>query len=394
MKRISIILSIALGCSSIVSSQETVKGILEEVSQNNTTLTALRQHADAEKLANKTGIYLQNPEVGFNYLWGDPSSIGSRQDFSISQSFDFPTVYSYQNKISDIRNEQVELEYLKQEKAIKLEAEQLLYDLIYMNGLLEVQEERSSNADIIAVSSQSRFELGEISKLEYNKAALNQLNAEKEKHAILVERDAMLNELVSLNGGRKISFDGRAFLETSLPSDFEQWYAEAEENNPILNWLKQELEASLKEEKLNLAKGLPSFHAGYMSESVVGESFRGVSIGLTIPLWENKNAVKYAKARSIAVEGIATDKKIQFYNHLKKLHARALSLKENSEAFRVRIEEVDNRDMLVSALEAGEIDLLDVMLESDFIYESLKWALEMERDLHKAVAELEQYSNK
>lgn len=391
MKRLIIFLALVLGGGLPALSQGSVDLVLEEIAKNNTTLAALRQHADAEKLANKTGIYLQNPEVGFHYLWGNPAVLGMRQDISISQSFDFPTVYGYQNQISDIRNEQVELEYLKQQKAILLKTEQLLYDLLYLNGLLEVQGKRSSNADIIAASSEARFKLGEISKVEFNKAALNQLNAEKELHAIQVERDALMHELVSLNGGLAISFTENVFPESSLPSDFEEWYTEAEQNNPILNWLKQELEASQKQVKLNLAKGLPGFHAGYMSEGLSGDKFHGITVGMSIPLWENKNAVKYAKARSIALEGIAVDNRVQFYNHLKKLHVKALSLQENSKAFSARLEEVDNRDMLIRALEAGEIDLLDVMMESDFIYESLKWALEMERDLHKAVAELEQY---
>ena len=71
--------------------QNDIKTILIEIEQNNTTLSAYKNLNEAQKLENNTNIFLENPEVGFNYLWGDPSAIGNRQDFSVSQSFDFPT---------------------------------------------------------------------------------------------------------------------------------------------------------------------------------------------------------------------------------------------------------------------------------------------------------------
>ncbi|MBK6964392.1 MAG: hypothetical protein IPH20_10765 [Bacteroidales bacterium] len=45
---------------------------MSNIERNNTTLSALRKSVEAEKLGNRTGIYLQNPEAGFNYLWGVP----------------------------------------------------------------------------------------------------------------------------------------------------------------------------------------------------------------------------------------------------------------------------------------------------------------------------------
>ncbi|KAA6308963.1 hypothetical protein EZS27_039465 [termite gut metagenome] len=53
---------------------------------------------------------------------------------------------------------------------------------------------------------------------------------------------------------------------------------------------------------MNQAMGLPSFLAGYMSEKVVGEHFQDITLGISIPLWENKNRVKQAKAASIAAQ--------------------------------------------------------------------------------------------
>lgn len=76
--------------------------VLQEIESNSTTLKALREQAEADKLASRTGIYLDNPEVEFNYLWGDPSVMGNRTDVSVKQSFDFPSAYAYKGKIAKL----------------------------------------------------------------------------------------------------------------------------------------------------------------------------------------------------------------------------------------------------------------------------------------------------
>lgn len=391
MKRLIIFMLAMLAYSSMLFSQGQIDEVLTEIEKNNTTLAALRQHTDAEKLANKTGIYLQNPEVEFNYLWGSPSVIGKRMDISISQSFDFPTVYKYQNQISDLRNDQAELGYLKQQKNILLHTKLLLFDIVHLNALELEYAERSSHAKRIAASVKSRFEAGDASILEHNKAQLNLISTSKELNLIEIEKAVLMRELTALNGGEEIGFEESHFPIPDIPEDFDRWYEEAQLENPILNWLKQEIEVSQNQAKLNIAMGLPKFQAAYMSEGLVGDKFQGVTVGLSIPLWENKNTVKYAKANSMAVERVATDQKIQFYNQLKRLHQKAVLLQENSSDYRVSLEMYDNSDLLGIAFDEGEINLMEYMLELGIFYESYVRVLEIERDLNKTVAELLKY---
>ena len=71
-----------------LNAQTNINSVLTSIEENNTTLKSLRESADAQKLENRTGIYLDNPEVGFNYLWGNPTDIGNRTDLSVSQTFE------------------------------------------------------------------------------------------------------------------------------------------------------------------------------------------------------------------------------------------------------------------------------------------------------------------
>jgi len=371
--------------------QNKVDKVLAEVEENNTTLIALRKRLDAEKIGNKTGIFLQNPEVGFNYLWGNSTEIGNRTDFNVTQTFDFPTAYGYKNQISDLKNEQVELEYKKQLMAIRLKTSLVCFDLIYTNALIGELSKRLAHAESIAKSYKSKFEIGDANILEYNKAQLNLLNVSKELESITIERNSLLAELSGLNGGKTIDFSEKEFQIAEIPDDFEQWYLLAEQKNPTFSWLRKEIEISEKQTGLNKAMSLPKLQTGYMSESVVGQQFQGVTVGLSIPLWENKNKVKFAEANSLALESIAADSKIQFYNHLKTLHSKTIALQKNVIEYRSSLHAYDSSELLKKALDGGEISLINYILEFSLYYEGINKLLQLERDMNKTYAELNQY---
>lgn len=371
--------------------QNPIDEILNQIEKNNTTLSALRKSVDAEKIGNKTGIYLSNPEVEFAYLWGSPTVIGNQTNISIKQSFDFPTAYKFKNKISDIKNEQAELEYIKQQKELFLQTKNICFDLIYSNALKAELSKRLNHAESIANAYQKKLDIGEANILEYNKAQLNLLNLQKEMESLEIERTVFLSQLKGLNGGLYIDLTTAEFESLELAPDFEQWYSTAEKSNPILNWLKQELSLNQTQEQLNKAQALPKIQAGYMSEALSTEQFRGVVVGLTLPLWENKNKVKYAQAQTLAIESIEADRKLQFYIHLNTLHTKVYSLQKNLEEYRSLLLAFDSSELLMKALDQGEISLIDYMLELSIYYESVNTLLEMERYLNKTYAELNQF---
>ena len=391
MKRLIILLSIILLPGVNLFSQNSIDKVVDEVLKNNTTLSALRKNADSELIGNKTGIYLQNPEFAFNYLWGSPANIGNRTDISVRQSFDFPSAYVYRNQISDYQNEQVELEFRKQSKSIIMQTRLVCNDLIYHNALKSELSKRIANAEKIAISFKSKFETGDVGILEYNKAQVNLLNLSKDAESVEIERNALLSELQGLNGGIFIDFTDSVYQLQTIAGDFEQWYIRAEQNNPVLQWLKQEVTISEKNEKLNSALGLPKFQAGYMSEDVVGQQFQGITVGLSIPLFENKNAVKYAKAKTIAVQSAEADTRLQFYNNLKALHTKAVSQQKSLNDYRTNLQLFDNSPLLQKALDLGELSLAEYIYELSVYYESLNKLLEMERDVNMTIAELNRY---
>lgn len=383
-----IITMLVLFAGITLNAQNNINPVLSSIEENNTTLKALREQAEAEKLQNKTGIFLDDPEVGFNYLWGSPTDIGNRTDFSVSQTFDIPTITGMKSRLANGKNNLVEWQYKADRMNILLEAKQYCIELVYYNSLLKELYLRLEHAQTIAKGYKDRMDRGDVSILEYNKVNLNLSTIQGEISRMEVEREALFAQLKRLNGGIEVVFNDSDYGNRELPLNFNEWYVQAEDKNPILAYVRNEIEVSQKQVSLSKAMNLPKFTAGYMSEKVVGQRYQGVSLGISIPLWSNKNQVKQAKAAVAAAQSREADTKQQFYSQLQIQYSKAMGLKTTADKYRQSLANVNNTILLKKALDAGEISLLDYMVEMGLYYDNVNQTLAAERDYQLAFAEL------
>ena len=383
-----IISAIILLASLSLHAQQDINAVLASIEENNTTLQASRKTMEAQKLANRTGIYLSNPEVEFGYLWGDPATIGKRTDFSVTQSFDLATLTGRKSSVANEQNVLAEWEYKMERMNILLEAKRYCIDLIYYNALLQELDLRLKHAETIAAGYEERLKRGDVSLLEYNKARLNLSSAQGEISRVEVERSSLLEQLKRLNGGEAISVESAEFEPLLLPPRFDDWYLSAEEQSSALAYIRQQVAIEKQQVALSKAMNLPTLTAGYLSEKVVGETYQGFTVGVSIPLWENKNQVKQARAAVKAAESRVEDGKQQFYSGLQLLYNRTAGLKTTAENYRQSLEMANSSELLKKALDAGEMSLLEYVLEMGLYYDTVNRALEAERDYQLAYAEL------
>lgn len=392
MKKILLItLSIVL-LNQFLTAQQSIDAILVEVEKNNTSLIAFRKNIDALMIGNKTDIYLQNPEIEFNYLWGNPAISGNRTDFKISQSFDFPTSYAYRSQISNLKNDQLLLEYNSFRNKIIFEVNTLCIELVYLNSLQSKLMERIEFAQRIADLYQIKFDAGEASILDFNKAQINLFNLKQELQALTTTRNQTLSELIAYNGGQELDFRETDFPDVQVSNDFEAWFILAKQSNPQLNWLTTSLEITKSQVDLNKSLALPGFVVGYMNESVVGQKYSGLTFGVTIPLVQNKNKVKFEQQNYYALESKVVDHELQLYSYLQSLYTKAVELDEIRRVYSAAMKQYDNSEFLNTALESGEISLIEYILEQSYYYENYTKLLEIERELSRTITELNQYN--
>lgn len=388
MKPIIYILLSVLALSA--QAQSSFDNVLKEIEMNNTTLKAYREKANADKIGNKTGINMANPEVEFGYLWGSPSAEGNRVDLNVTQSFDFPTAYRYKTQLSNGKNQQVDMIYDQQKVEILQQARLICVELVYQTKMNKILSDRLKQARELSDAYQKSFDQGNIDVLERNKTKLNLLNAEKALQINEVDLNLSKSELQRLNGGLDITEFNR-FSDFTFPLNFIEWFAIVKANNPSLRVAEQEVALSRKQEQLTRALNLPKITAGYASERVSGTTFQGVSVGVSIPLWEGKNTVKHQKAQTVALQMQHEDSELQFRNTLKNQYDKAkklsLLLKEYEDALSV----TSSQDLLKMALDKGQLSLINYLLELSVYYETVDKYLETERDYQLAVAELQQW---
>ena len=378
----------AMFAVSPLAAQHTTNAVLRSVEQNNATLKALQKEVAAEQLANKTDIFLPGPEVEFNFLWGSPGEIGNRNDIRVTQSFDIATISGMKNRLANDKNRLAGLQYKSERIKVLLEAKQYCIELTYYNALRAEAAKRLQYARTLAEAYGERLERGDANRLEYNKAQLNLSAVEGEMSRIDVERAALLSELTRLNGGIPIAFEDTVHDPQTLPADFEAWYTDAEKQNPLLEYVRGQVEVSRKELKLNKTLALPTFSAGYMREKTLGQNYQGVTVGMSIPLWGNKNKVKQARAAVVAAEARQEETRQQFYDQLQTLYLRADGLRQTADKFRSSLASLNNSELLTKALNAGEISLLDYIVEIGLYYDTVNQALAAERDFRQAFADL------
>lgn len=366
--------------------------VLRDIEQNNTTLKALRTQADASLIENRKDLLPDNPEVEFGYLWGNPVETGNRIDFNVTQSFDFPTTYYYKKKIADGQCAKVNQRYETERRQLMAEARTHCIQLIFYNIMDAEYQYHITVGERILDAYQRMYDAGEASILDLNKAKLNVLQAQCDLENNRVERAAVLAELVRMNGGKTVVLNDTVYPEEVLPNDFEQWYRSIEKSNPELQTLALQQEINRWEVQLSKSLWAPKFTVGYNSEHILGTTLQGVGVGVQLPLWQNHNAVKSAKAQSLALLSAVNDVQTQYHSSLLTQYNQVLKLQEVLDNYRDVLQSVNANDLLKKALDSGAMPLVEYIMESNIFYEARHNAFATERDLHLAIAKLKAFA--
>lgn len=371
-----------------LNAQNHMDVMLSSIEKNNTTLKALRETANAQKLGNQTDIGLPDPEIEFNYLWGSPTRIGNRKDIAITQSFDFLTLSNSKKRMASKLNDLIDCQYKAERQKVLLEAWQYALDLVYYNALCRELEIQKANSKEIVVLQKKKLEQGDGTALEYNNMGLNQSLIEGKLLQMQTERQTVLAHLKQLNGGLPVVMADTTYDAVEIPENFNTWFNSVAGKSPLLDYVRKDVDLAHERVSFNKKKSLPSLSLGYMSEKTIGEHFQGVSIGISIPLWSNKNRVKQAKAEVCAAENRKDDAVRKFYGELEVAFQRVVGLQKAMEVYRKGLQECNNSRLLKKSLDMGQISILEYLVGIGTYYETLDKVLASERDFQKAYSEL------
>lgn len=394
MKRIHLIYGI-LAClmlpHSRVAAQTGLQAALEEIERNNTFLQAARDAGEAENVSNRTGLNLPDPEIGFTHSWYTKGSNLREKEFSVTQELDWAVITGQRKRVSRQKNELVTLQYVQKRNAVRLAALEELIGLVYVTGWLQELEIRQSDARELANAYEAMLEQGNTNVVEVNRARLNLVTVTAEVARAEADREETLSRIKALNGGKSLTQSVEGYGLSALPSDFEAWRAAAESVNPQLQYVRQTAELSERELKMARTEYIPNIAVGYAMEQSPEEGKHGVTLGLRIPLWQDRNKVKLGKAALVAAQSEAADAYVQFMSEVEACYERAQALRRVADDCSRNFAMLDTRNLLHDALMAGQINVLDYVTELGQYYQAREQVLSAERDYQLAYIRLQSY---
>lgn len=384
-----IVFSLLFFCGTSLYSQERMQELFLSIERSSKAWMLYEKERIAAELEYKTDNFLPNPRMEVEML----NRIDQTDflEFSVVQDFDFPSVYFHKKTIVNNNIELLELQRNIDLQNLFLEAKLLYIERVFLNKRKNVLVQRYRDAKQLYKMLSKSYEIGAIGVLKYNKASLNKLSVQSERASLhRLEHDNRV-AITKLNGGVEFVVNDSFYDSTdSLPS-LNTLLSEIEQYDAKLLLLKYNEQFSHISVDLAKAQSLPSFYGGYVSQTDVAGSFKGLKFGFTIPLFESKNKVKLAEATSVVSRFERAVYSQDLFVEAEALYHDLKALESLIETYREIEEDYDVEHLLSQSYDLGEISLVDYLnqLAAHYVFIDEKLALEYE--YYKSLAVLLKY---
>jgi len=380
-----------IALDSIAQEEAQIKNMIAELERNNTHLQAIHHAVNAEKAGNRIGLTPDDPQVGVNYLKPHPRLADHRLDYSITQELEFPTVYGWRKKVAQAKDAVLDQEVLMSRSELVGMVLQNWLLWVYHREYQQLLKAQSQHATQLAGAYQRAFEAGSIGVLDRNKARIHAANLQKSFELHGIELSWSWNQLIRLNGGQAFSQLPTHYPDWGVPISFEVWMADISNKPAALQAMRAQLDVHQDEQRLASAMRLPHLSVGYMREQDIEVDFRGVTFGLSLPLWQNKNRSKHARLQSQAQESMLIDAQSQFEMEQQHLFQKAQSLHKHRLELKKLLTDSTEPTLLQKALELGEITLVEYLVEQSLYFELNEKLLKAELDYYQTLAQMRQW---
>lgn len=375
-----------------LSAQTSMEEVLRSVEANNKDLRANSRLIQSQKLEARLDNNLPDPSVSYTHQYGNKEGLGIQGELVASQSFDFPTVYAQKHKLSKAKSVGYDQQGVAFRQQILLQAKDICLDLVLLNQQKDLLETRLRNAEQLSALYATRLQTGDANILETNKINLELLNAKTEARMNETARMGKLRELATLNGGDEIHFTDTTYTVSGELLSLEALKAESMEADPQLRILRNDQLSALRQLSVNKAKGLPGFELGYrLNTAAGGERFNGFLVGVSIPLFSNRNYVKQAKAQNLYTELQLESTRFTVENELRQLYNQSVALKASMDEYQTVLKSQNNLALLNKAIQSGQISMIEYFVDVTTYYQSMQNYLQLQNQYEKTIAQLYKY---
>ena len=137
---------------------------------------------------------------------------------------------------------------------------------------------------------------------------------------------------------------------------------------------------------------LPSFSVGDKYAYELGDKFNGFTVGVSLPLFSSRNKVASAKARKISAQFARQSDEVAKTSQMMVWYDEATELKGQIDEYKAVLGDKTNVKLLRKALDAGQISLLDYLMEMRYFIDAHNQLLELELRYNNLIVDIDKYS--
>ena len=342
-----------------VSIKVTLNEAINLAVENHPKVKSARLEIERQQALTKTAIDLDKTDIELQR--GQINDEAIDNNLSISQNFEFPTVYMQQKKVLNQQVELAERSLAVTQAEITRNVRSAYFSLVSIQMQLDLLVQRDSIYRSLARAAEIKYNYGETSYMEKLVTETKIREAEVLRQQKVADLKIAEQELK-----RWLNTDKQVIISDTIKRLMLPVSDSAFTQNAVINFYNQRIELAEAQAKLEKNKMLPDLSAGYFNQSISGvKGFQGFQAGISIPLWyrPQKGRIEAAKIEGKIAEAemeiARNDLKAQLNRQMQEYHKlntlinyyEGTGIKQSQEIIR----------MAQRAYKAGEMDYTDYM---------------------------------
>jgi len=324
------------------------------------------------------GAAIDLPKTTIDGEYGQFNSYTNDNSVTVSQSFEFPAVYINRSRLANANIRSREWQYKATQLEIATQVKQVYWQYAYLLSKQKLISYQDSLYSGLLRAAELRAKAGETNRLEMITARSQSLEIKNQLYLVSADIGISSRKLTVLLNSKSALIPAVQELQR-IDFEFNRDSGSVEQN-PFLGYMKQQVEVSQIETKLEQSQAWPDLNVGYFSQTIIGTQdvngvpqnfgkdnrFDGVQAGITVPLWFFPYASK-AKAAKIAANIAQTDAE----NYTRSISGNYQSLLDEYNKYSSNVDFYENQavpeaDLIIQqatrSYKAGALDYLDYVL--------------------------------
>ena len=243
------------------------------------------------------GAAFDLPKTIIDGQYGQFNSFSNDNSFSVSQSFAFPAVYINRSKLAEANVKSSEWQFKVSQLEIATQVKQVYWQSVFLLAKQKLLIYQDSLYSGFLRAAELRAKAGETNKLEMITARSQSLEIKNQLYQLTADIGIFNHKLMLLLNSKALLGPAETELTRNCYSLLND--TATVKLNPTLGYVRQQVEVSQIEHKLERSQMYPDIIVGYFSQTNIGnqeingavrhfgEGFRftGIQAGISIPLW-------------------------------------------------------------------------------------------------------------